>query len=105
VCRLPTLVVDVRCGSFSEVDAHIAQVCFAPINGLRQSGLSGPKSARCRLMHRNKVTYSITSSARARKVYGISRRSALAVLRLRSGQPPDACNCPIVLRDGLPTEL
>src|ERR1700739_4302429 len=42
-----------------------------------------------------------TSSARARKVYGISRPSALAVLRLRSGQPPDACNCPIVLRDGL----
>src|ERR1700758_4970602 len=56
---------------------------------------------RCRLMHRNKVTYSITSSARARKVYGISRPSALAALRLRSGQPPDACNCPIVLRDGL----
>jgi hypothetical protein len=51
-------------------------------------------------MHRNKVTYSITSSARARKVCGISRPSALAVLRLRSGQPPDACNCPIVLRDG-----
>src|ERR1700739_4558426 len=56
-------------------------------------------------MHRNKATYSITTSARARKVYGISRPSALAVLRLRSGQPPDACNCPIVLRDGLPTEL
>jgi hypothetical protein len=56
-------------------------------------------------MHRNKVTYSITSSARARKVCGISRPSAFAVLRLRPGQPPDACNCPIVLRDGLPTEL
>jgi hypothetical protein len=32
-------------GSFSEVDARIGEVCFAPINGLRQSGLSGPKSA------------------------------------------------------------
>src|SRR5437899_1927502 len=30
---------------FSEVDARIGKVCFAPINGLRQSGLSGPKSA------------------------------------------------------------
>jgi len=32
-------------GPFSEVDARIGEVCFAPINGLRQSGLSGPKSA------------------------------------------------------------
>ena len=36
---------DVRVGSFSEVDARIGEVCFVPINGLRQSGLSGPKSA------------------------------------------------------------
>ncbi len=32
-------------GPFSEVDARIGEVCFAPINGLRQSGLLGPKSA------------------------------------------------------------
>jgi hypothetical protein len=32
-------------GSFSEVATRIGEVCFAPINGLRQSGLSGPKSA------------------------------------------------------------
>jgi|tagenome__1003787_1003787.scaffolds.fasta_scaffold20812231_2 hypothetical protein len=31
--------------SFSEVDARVGEVCIAPINGLRQSGLSGPKSA------------------------------------------------------------
>ena len=30
-------------GSNSEVDARIGEVCFAPMNGLRQSGLSGPK--------------------------------------------------------------
>jgi hypothetical protein len=36
---------NVSCGSFSEVDARIGEVCFAPINGLRPSGLSGPKSA------------------------------------------------------------
>jgi hypothetical protein len=78
---------------------------FTPVNGHLQSRSACLKGARSRLMHRNKVTYSITSSARARKVCGISRPSALAVLRLRSGQPPDACNCPIVLRDGLPTEL
>jgi hypothetical protein len=53
-------------------------------------------------MHRNKVTYSITSSARARKVCGISRPSAFAVLRLRPGQPPDACNCPIVYATAYP---
>ena len=34
--------------SFSEVDARIGEVCFAPINGLRESGLSGPKSAKKR---------------------------------------------------------
>ena len=33
----------VRNGSFSEVDTGIGEVCFAPINGLRQSGLSGRK--------------------------------------------------------------
>jgi hypothetical protein len=32
-------------GPFSEVDTRIGEVCFAPISGLRQSGLSGPKSA------------------------------------------------------------
>ena len=46
--------------SFSEVDARIGEVCLAPINGLRQSGLLGPKSARavtlavvqtCELVH------------------------------------------------------
>ena len=26
-------------------DARIGEVCFAPINGLRQSGLSGPNNA------------------------------------------------------------
>jgi hypothetical protein len=36
---------DVRDGSFAEVDTRIGEVCFAPINGLRQSGLSGPKNA------------------------------------------------------------
>jgi hypothetical protein len=36
---------DVSFGSFSEVDTRIGEVCFAPINGLRQPGLSGPKSA------------------------------------------------------------
>jgi hypothetical protein len=35
-------------GSFSEVATRIGEVCFAPINGLRQSGLSDPKSARNR---------------------------------------------------------
>ena len=30
-------------GPFSEVDARIVEVCFAPVNGLRQSGLLGPK--------------------------------------------------------------
>jgi hypothetical protein len=64
-------VGDGRFGSFSEVDARIGEVCFAPINGLRQSGLSGPKSVRPGPMHRSKlhartaVIYSITSSARA----------------------------------------
>jgi len=32
-----------RFGSNWEVDARIGEVCFAPMNGLRQSGLSGPK--------------------------------------------------------------
>jgi len=32
-----------RFGSNCEVDARIGEVCFAPMNGLRQSGLSGPK--------------------------------------------------------------
>jgi hypothetical protein len=41
--------------SNSEVDARIGEVCFAPINGLRQSGLSGPKSANSRLMHRSSL--------------------------------------------------
>ena len=40
-------VGDSRFGSFSEVDARIGEVCFAPINGLRQSGLSGPFRAMC----------------------------------------------------------
>jgi hypothetical protein len=35
----------VRSESFSEVDARIGELCFAPINGLRQSGVSSPKSA------------------------------------------------------------
>jgi hypothetical protein len=35
-------------GSVLEVDAHIGEVCFAPINGLRHSSLSGPLSARLR---------------------------------------------------------
>jgi hypothetical protein len=37
---------DVRFVPFSEVDARIGEVCFAPINGFRQLGLSGPKSAK-----------------------------------------------------------
>ena len=32
-----------RFGSNWEVDARIGEVCFGPISGLRQSGLSGPK--------------------------------------------------------------
>ena len=52
-------------GSFSEVDARIGEVCFAPVNGLRQSGLSGPKSATIGLMHCSKRRcYSIISAAR-----------------------------------------
>jgi hypothetical protein len=39
------LVSDDRFVSFSEVDARIGEVCFGPTSGLRQSGLSGPKSA------------------------------------------------------------
>jgi hypothetical protein len=50
-------------GSFSEVDARIGEVCFAPVNGLRQSGLSGPKSATSGLMHCSKRRcYSIISA-------------------------------------------
>jgi hypothetical protein len=45
----------VAVGSFSEVDARIGEVCFAPVNGLRQSGLSGPKSANSGLMRRRRV--------------------------------------------------
>jgi hypothetical protein len=36
---------NVSCGSFLEVDARLGEVCFAPISGLPQSSLSGPKSA------------------------------------------------------------
>ena len=44
-----------------------------------------PVSAKSDLTHRTKTTcYSITSSARASKVGGTSRPSALAVLRLRT---------------------
>ena len=32
-------------GSFAEVDTRIGEVFFVTINGLRRSGLSGPKSA------------------------------------------------------------
>jgi hypothetical protein len=37
---------NVSCGSFLEVDARLGEVCFAPISGLPQSSLSGPKSAK-----------------------------------------------------------
>jgi hypothetical protein len=65
-------------GSFSEVDARIGEGCFAPINRLRQSGLSGPKSAR----NGSGRPHSITFSARSRNDSGIVSPSALAVVRL-----------------------
>lgn len=43
--RCPFRVLVTQPGSFSEVDARIGEVCFAPINGLPQPSLSGPKSA------------------------------------------------------------
>jgi hypothetical protein len=32
-------------GPFAEVDTRIRELSFAPVNGLRQSGLSGPNNA------------------------------------------------------------
>ena len=46
--------VEVRVGSFA-VDARIGEVRFTLKNRRRQPGLSGPKSATRRLMHRNMV--------------------------------------------------
>src|ERR1700704_5908129 len=52
--------LDVAIGSFSEVDTGIGEVCFAPINGLRQSGLSGPKSADIVAKVENRTTLKIS---------------------------------------------
>jgi len=46
---------NVSVGSFSEVNAPIGEVCFAPINGLRHSSLSGPLSAKFGNGSRRKV--------------------------------------------------
>ena len=56
---------------------------FAPESGLKSDIAPCPKGANHRLMHRSKPNrYSITSSARASSVGGMSRPSALAVFRL-----------------------
>jgi hypothetical protein len=78
-------VPDVRLGPFS-TEMFKADVCTCPIYA--DSDLSRHRSelTRCAnngLMHRSKMyLYSITSSAATSKVCGITRPSALAVLRL-----------------------
>jgi hypothetical protein len=60
-----------------------SDVRFTPQSGQSADKLACPLSAKSGLMHRSKTaSYSITSSARASSVGGISRRSAFAVLRL-----------------------
>jgi hypothetical protein len=72
-----------RYGSNSEVELADADFRFTPQSRHPAAGLACPKSATCRLMHRSELhLYSITSSARASTVAGMSMRSDFAVLRL-----------------------
>jgi hypothetical protein len=64
--------------SISEVGARYCEVCFAPMTGHREPGHACPKGAN----NGSQADYSITSSARASSVAGISTPSVLAVLRL-----------------------
>jgi len=65
-------------GSFADMDCHEIHVRDSFKNGRAATMPSGPPSAN----KRHSRGYSITSSARASKVGGISRPSFLAVLRL-----------------------
>src|SRR6266404_7378720 len=61
----------------------LVNVRFAAHTGLKSDITPCPFGAIKRLMHRSKLqSYSITSSARASRVGGTARPSALAVLRL-----------------------
>jgi hypothetical protein len=72
-----------RSGSTSAVSGFLRHGCFTPETGHRSARLARQKSAISDQMHRSKWhPYSITSSASASNLSGISRPSAFAVLRL-----------------------
>jgi hypothetical protein len=75
----------VGCGSKAAVGARSPDVGFFPDSGGIADIPQPPFGANSRLP--------LDASSSAASQSGANRR------------PPDACNCPIVLRDGLPTEL
>ena len=75
-------VADFRVGSLATKMGSPRHVRSTPDSDRWADIAWGPKSARTRLMHHGELLYSITSSASASSVGGISRLSAFAVLRL-----------------------
>jgi len=83
----------VAVGSDSDLSASTDQVCFAPKSGHRETRTPSPFGANNGLMHRSKQHHhSITWSARASSVAGISIPSVLAVLRLMISSSPVGCS-------------
>jgi hypothetical protein len=83
---------DVRSGSKADLTAPKSNFRFTPESGLKSDIAPCPGSATSGLMHCIKWhRYSITSSARASRVGGISIPSILAVLRLMMNSNLVAC--------------
>ena len=80
-------VDNVRFGSKADICAAITHVRFTPESGLLQCTSACPLCAKSR----HRATYSITWSARPRRVGGMVRLSALAVLRLTTSSNVVGC--------------
>src|SRR5258708_15612324 len=73
---------EVQTGSISDLGAFLNEVSSTQGNGHHAARSRGPKSGHLRTYAPHQYRYSITSSARANRVGGISKPSSLAVLRL-----------------------
>ena len=75
-------IPNIRFGSLADITASSCNACFTPKSGHSPHELPCLLCANSGFLYRSNKLYSITSSARASTVAGMSRPSALAVLRL-----------------------